>query len=465
MSASALFARDALLPEGWAADVLLAWDADGCLTRAMPRTQCPVGTPVAAGPVIPGMPNLHSHAFQHAFAGLTETRGGDGDSFWTWRDAMYRYAARLTPPLLEAIATHLYLRMLRGGYTSVCEFHYVHNDANGMPYADDPAMSEALLRAAHAAGIGITLLPVLYQQGGFGATRPRTEQRRFVRATDALIGLVASLRDAGETPRARIGFAAHSLRAVAPDNLAAALAAMAAIDATMPRHIHIAEQQREVDECLQFHHQRPVAWLLDHADVDARWCLVHATHMDDAESDAAARTGAVAGLCPTTEANLGDGTFAMPRWMAAHGRWGIGSDSHVCVDAGLELAALEYSQRLATGRRNVLGGDREASVATAMTLAAVAGGAQASGRRIAGLAIGEQADLVVLDAAHPALADLDAPAMLSAHVFASDRHSAIRDVFAGGVARIVDGRHAGQAAANAAFGAARRVLADTPVAR
>ncbi len=459
-----LFATDALLPDGWASDVVLDWDAAGMLRSVARDMAQPRGMPAAPGPVIPGMPNLHSHAFQRAFAGLTEVRGpidaGEReDSFWTWRERMYAYALAVTPPMLEAIATHLYVRMLQGGYTSVCEFHYVHNNVDGRRYADDATMSRALLVAARRAGIGLTLLPVLYQHNGFGGVAPRAEQRRFVRDVDGVLALVEAMRYAVAGPRERVGFAAHSLRAVAPEALARALDALRAIDATMPIHVHIAEQRREVDECVAALGQRPVAWLVDHVAVDAHWCLVHATHMDDAECAVAAKTGAVAGLCPTTEANLGDGTFDLARWRGAGGAWGLGSDSHVCVDAALEIAMLEYGQRLASGRRNVGADRREPWVATAMTTAAVAGGARASGRDVGGLAVGASADFAVLDDRHPALAGLEAPAIHSAAVFASDRANAIRDVYVGGERRIHDGRHSMQDAADAAFIGARRALA------
>lgn len=453
-----LFARDALLPGGWARDVCLQWDAHGRLARVDAGAACPAGVAVCRGPVIAGMPNLHSHAFQHGFAGLAEYRAREDDSFWSWRESMYRFAARITPDELEAIATHLYLRMLHGGYTSVCEFHYLHHDRDGRPYADDATMAQCLLRAARRAGIGITLLPVLYQCAGFGEAPSLPEQRRFVRSTRSLLGLIERLRAELGATGLRVGFAAHSLRAVPAQSLQEALAGLDAIDSTAPIHIHIAEQQREVAECVAWSGQRPVAWLLAHAEVDRRWCLVHATHLSPQETVAAARTGAVAGLCPTTEANLGDGTFDASGWMASAGRWGIGSDSHVCVDAAEELMALEYSQRLSLQRRNVLAGPRDASVAAAMMQAAVAGGAQASGRAVAGIEVGQQADFVVLDDRHPALAGLCAEQMLSAHVFASDRTSAIHDVYVAGHARIVAGRHRDDEDATARFVAARSAL-------
>ena len=404
------------------------------------------------------MPNLHSHAFQRVLAGLTEYGGDTDDSFWTWRSLMYRAASALTPEDLETIATALYVEMLEAGYTSVCEFHYVHHDVDGRPYADDATLALAVLRAADRAGSGMTLLPVLYQSSGFGAQPPAEGQRRFIRSTDSMLKLLDRLKPVCATQGARLGLATHSLRAVPPDSLREALAGLDAIDATAPIHIHIAEQTGEVDACVAWSGQRPVQWLLDHAAVDARWCLIHATHMDDGEAQRAAATRAAAGVCPTTEANLGDGIFDAPRWRAAGGRWGIGSDSHICVNAAEELMAVEYGQRLLTRRRNVLASATQRFVATAMTLDAVAGGAQASARPIAGLAVGQQADWVMLDASHHLLADLPSPdAMLSAHVFASHRQSAICEVAVAGTIRVKDGAHALGTSAREGLATARRI--------
>jgi len=446
-----LFAADALLPTGWARNVLIEWDGAGRITAVTPDA-AQGAAPAAPGPVIPGMPNLHSHAFQRAFAGLTEYRGQSQDSFWSWRDLMYRFAARITPESLEAIATWLYVEMLEAGYTSVCEFHYVHHDTDGKPYADDATLSLALLRAAQNAGIGITLLPVLYQTSGFGGKPPRDDQKRFIRSTDSMLSLLELLAPATQALGANLGLAPHSLRAVPPDSLAAAVQAL---NPQAPIHIHIAEQTQEVDDCIAWSGQRPVQWLLDHAPVNDRWCLVHATHMTPGEYAAAARTGAVAGICPTTEANLGDGIFDMPLWLQHGGRWGVGSDSHACVNAAEELLMLEYGQRLSRRQRNVLATVSQPEVATAMTLQAVQGGAQAAGRPIAGLAVGQQADMVALDAQHVALAGLPAPSMLSAHVFASHRTSAIHSLWVAGVQRVADGRHALHESAAQAFIAAR----------
>ncbi|APW36476.1 formimidoylglutamate deiminase [Rhodoferax koreense] len=453
-----LFAKDALLPTGWARDVLLAWDDSGQLTRIQADAPCPQGIATAQGPVVPGLPNLHSHAFQRAFAGLTEYRGEAQDSFWSWRSLMYRFAARLGPEQVEAIATWLYVEMLEAGYTSVCEFHYVHHDTDGRPYADDAELALGLLRAARAAGIGLTLLPVLYQASGFGGLPPSVGQRRFIRSTDSMLKLLQRLKPMCDAQGFRLGLAPHSLRAVPPEGLREALAGLDAIDPTAPIHIHIAEQTGEVDACLAWSGQRPVEWLMDHAAVDRRWCLVHATHMNEAEYRRAAASGAVAGICPSTEANLGDGLFDMPRWLAAGGAWGVGSDSHATVNAAEELMLLEYGQRLQRRERNVLASAAESQVATAMTLQAVAGGAQAAGRAVGGLAVGQQADFCVLNARHVALAGLPAPEMLSSHVFASHRTSAIASVWAGGIERVAAGRHALHDSAAAAFVAARSQL-------
>ena len=461
MNSPHFFAEHALLPTGWAHNVLLQWDTTGRLCAVNPNSVPPPGVGRAAGLVLPGMPNLHSHAFQRALGGLTEFRGEMQDSFWSWRTLMYRYASAITPEQLEAIATGLYVAMLEGGYTSVCEFHYLHHDRLGRAYADDAMLSQSILRAAANTGIGLTLLPVLYQTSGFGAMPPHEGQRRFVRNTDSMLRLLDRLGPQCHAQGARLGLAPHSLRAVPPDSLREVLAGLNALDASAPIHMHIAEQTDEVDACLAKNGQRPVDWLLDHAPVDARWCLVHATHMTPSESARAATRGAVAGLCPTTEANLGDGIFDASAWRGAGGRWGVGSDSHACVNAAEELMMLEYSQRLKTRQRNVLANDRQPFVATAMTLESVLGGAQASGRQVAGLAVGQQADWVVLDETHALLEGLPSPdAMLSAHVFASNRQSAIADVWVAGRRHVHAGRHSMHAQANQAFVQARRALAQ-----
>ena len=458
MSSGSLWASDALLPGGWAADVLLQWDAAGRLQKVQPGVPAPSGAPVAAGPVLPGMPNLHSHAFQRALAGLTETRGREDDNFWSWRSLMYSFAGRLSPAQLEAVATALYVEMLEAGYTSVCEFHYLHHRPDASPYADPAEMSLALLRAAQRAGIGLTLLPVLYQTSGFGGRPALAEQGRFLHGTDAMIELLERLQPSCAKQGARLGLAPHSLRAVPPQSLAAALSGLHALDAQAPVHIHVAEQEAEVKACLEWSGQRPVAWLLDHAPVDRRWCLVHATHMDASEYRDAALRGAVAGLCPTTEANLGDGVFDFSAWQQHGGAWGIGSDSHIAVDPAEDLMVLEYSQRLTRLRRNVAASAAQPEVAEHLWLGAVAGGAQAAARPVAGLVEGQCADLLVLDARHHLLAGLTPGQMLASHVFASSRRSAIAAVWASGRRVVAQGKHQLSDAAQADFVKTRREL-------
>ena len=436
-----LWAQDALLPTGWASNVLLQWNSRGKLSAVEINTPRPTGDAIASGPVVPGMPNLHSHAFQRAIAGLTETRGPAGDSFWSWRQLMYRFAKHLSPTDLEAIATALYVEMLEAGYTHVCEFHYLHHQPNGMAYADSAEMSHAIIRAAERSGIGLTLLPVFYQVSGFGGENPLVEQRRFVHDTQAMLNLLGNLAGVCQAREIRLGAAAHSLRAVTPRALAEFVDGVTAQDPTAPLHIHIAEQQGEVDACLAWAGQRPVSWLLDHAQVDQRWCLVHATHATERELQALAATGAVIGLCPSTEANLGDGLFDFPSWQRLGGSWGMGSDSHVMVSPADELMWLEYGQRLRAQRRNIAGHPNQTEVATALWLAAVAGGAQAAGQNVHGLGLGQRADWLVLDAAHPLMQGLNAPQMLASHVFASSRQSAIQSVWIKGKCTAENGQH------------------------
>ncbi len=440
-----LFADHALLPGGWARDVLLAWDAQGRLTR-VDTGATPGAAPRAPGVLLPGLPNLHSHAFQRVFAGLTEFRGDAADSFWTWRDRMYRVALAVSPEQLEDIATQLYLEMLAAGYTAVCEFHYLHHDPAGRPYAERAELALRLVAAARRAGIGLTMLPVLYRHGGFGPAPARADQRRFLNDVDGLLHIVERLRAAG----VRTGAAPHSLRAVAPDDLRALLAGL---PADAPLHIHVAEQRREVEDCLAWSGARPVQWLLDHAPVDARWCLVHATHLDEAERAGIAARGAVVGLCPTTEANLGDGLFDLPAYAGA---WGIGSDSHASVDTAEELRLLEYGQRLARGERNVAASAAVPQVAETLWQAALAGGAQASGRPVGGLAVGQQADFLVLGDA--SLDGLSPAQQLATLVFAPRRRELLREVWTAGDCRVRDGWHDAAASALSRFLAARRSL-------
>ncbi|MFQ6018586.1 MAG: formimidoylglutamate deiminase, partial [Kiloniellaceae bacterium] len=387
MPETALFAAHALLPGGWARDVLFEISACGSLAAVTPDA-APGPAPRAKGPVLPGMPNLHSHAFQRAMAGLAERAGPGDDSFWTWREAMYGLVRALTPEQLEAIAAQLYVEMLKSGYTAVGEFHYLHHDPAGRPYADLAEMSRRVIAAAGAAGIGITLLPVLYGYGGFGGAPADEGQRRFLNDPERVLKLVeALLADHRDDPRAAVGIAPHSLRAVTPDTLAVALAGLDALDKQAPVHIHVAEQNKEVHDCIEWSGERPVEWLLGNVELGPRWCLIHATHMTEEETARLARSDAVAGLCPTTEANLGDGVFPAPAYLAAGGAFGIGSDSHVSVSPIEELRWLEYGQRLIHRRRNLLAGGAAApSVGALLYRGALGGGARALGRPIGRLA-------------------------------------------------------------------------------
>jgi formimidoylglutamate deiminase len=451
---TALFAKSALLPTGWAENVRLTRDAAGNIAAVEPGAE-PGDAERLAGPVLPGMPNLHSHAFQRAMAGLTERASPTGDDFWSWREAMYRFLAVLEPEDVQAIAAQLYLDMLKAGYTGVAEFHYLHHGRDGRPYDDRTAMSEAVIAAAKQTGIAITLLPALFQTSGFGGAAPTQGQRRFVNTTEDMMALIGETRrrHAGN-PDVRVGLAHHSLRAVPPDALAAATAALRALDPAAPIHIHVAEQTREVEQCLAWSGARPVQWLLDHAPVDRAWCLVHATHMDATETCRLATTGAIAGLCPTTEANLGDGFFPLLPYFEAQGRWGIGSDSHVSLSPIEELRWLEYGQRLRERRRALAPSGRPSSTGLVLWQAAVAGGAQALGRRTGALAPGHRADLVVLDPAAPSLYRRERDSLIDSFVFASEA-TVVRDVMVGGRWVVRERHHAAEDRITAAF---RRTL-------
>jgi len=455
MAQTAILADRALLPEGWAEAVRIDLDRDGTIAAVAPGGSVEAAEPIA-GLVLPGMPNLHSHAFQRAMAGRTEHAGGAGrDDFWSWRRAMYRFVARLTPDDLRAVAAQLYVEMLKAGYTAVGEFHYLHHDPDGRPYDDPATMSEAIVAAAQAAGIGLTLLPVLYQRGDFGGAAPGPGQRRFLHRTDGFLGLVARLaeRHAGD-PNLRLGIAPHSLRAVPPEALAAAVAGLHALDPTAPVHIHVAEQAKEVADCRAWSGARPVQWLLANAPVDARWCLVHATHMTRRETQALAASGAVAGLCPTTEANLGDGLFPLPAYLAAGGWLGIGSDSHVSVSPVEELRWLEYGQRLSLRRRNVAA---DGATGGRLLRLALAGGARALARPLGAIAAGHRADLAVLDSEHPILFGRGGDTALDSLVFSGNANPVIH-VMVGGRWVVRDGRHRHQARIARAYRAAVRRL-------
>ncbi len=441
MTESSLFAERALLPDGWARDVLFEIARDGALATVTTGAT-PGAAPRAGGVVLPGMPNLHSHAFQRAMAGLAERAGPGEDSFWTWREVMYGFVERLTPEQVEAIAAQVYVEMLKAGYTAVGEFHYLHYDPEGRPYADRAEMSHRTIAAARTAGIGITQLPVLYGFADFGGQEAQPSQRRFLHDPDAFLRLVEALiGDTRGDPNVRIGIAPHSLRAVTHDTLAAAGDGLRTLDSEAPIHIHVAEQQNEVRDCIAWCGLRPVEWLLRNAAVDRRWCLVHATHVTGEEVRSLAESGAVAGLCPTTEANLGDGVFPSVAYLEAGGAFVFGSDSHVSVSPIEELRWLEYGQRLTARRRNLLArGQETPSVGARLFEDALAGGAQALGRPIGRLAPGARADLLVIDPERPNLYGRSEDLFLDALVFAGNDNP-VTGVMAGGDWVVRDGHH------------------------
>ena len=446
-------ARAALLPDGWAADVLITADAAGGITAVTPGAS-PGAADRLRGAVIPGVPNLHSHAFQRAMAGGAERRSPAGqDSFWTWRDTMYRFVGLLSPEDAEAVAAQLHVELLEWGFTALAEFHYLHHQPDGTPYAEPAEMALRHLAAARRTGIGLTLLPSLYRHGGIFGVDPVPGQRRFLNDLGPYLRIVEACRAAiADDPQFAVGLAPHSLRAVTP----AMLDAVAALPG--PIHIHAAEQAKEVAECQAATGARPVQWLLDNAPIDARWCLIHATHMDAAEVAALAATGAVAGLCPSTEASLGDGTFPLRGWLAAGGRLGIGTDSHVGTSPRDELRQLETSQRLALQERAVATTQAMPHPGRLLLDAALAGGAQASGRPLGGIAPGRRCDLVELDDQHPSLLSGSGDSLLDAWVFAGQANP-VRTVVVGAKRVVEAGRHVARLEIGEAFaGSMRRML-------
>ncbi|MDI9279795.1 formimidoylglutamate deiminase [Pantoea sp. EABMAA-21] len=446
------FAPRALLADGWHEDVLITTDASGQIAELTPSST-PGSATRLAGPVIPAIANLHSHAFQRAMAGLAEVAGDPQDSFWTWRDLMYRMVQRLSPEQVGDIATHLYIDMLKGGYSQVAEFHYLHHDAQGKPYADD-AMLLNLIAAAETAGIGQTLLPVLYSYSGFGSQPASDGQRRFIQQTEAYLQQQQRVAQwSANKPLLNHGICFHSLRAVSEAQMREVLAAGAA---DVPVHIHVAEQEKEVNDSLAWSGERPVAWLYNRFEVDQRWCLIHATHLDDSEIHRMAASGAIAGLCPTTEANLGDGIFPAVEYIAQGGRWGIGSDSHVSLSALEELRWLEYGQRLRDRRRNRITLPHQPSVGDLLWQQAAQGGAQACAINTGELAVGKRADWLVLEN-DAFLSSVNSASLLNRWLFGGSQ-SQIRDVFVAGNQVISEGHHPAEEAAAARFAQAMSAL-------
>ena len=445
-----LFFDHALLPTGWAQDVRITL-ADGVIS-AVADGAARGDAEHIAGIAVPGLANLHCHAFQRGMAALAERRGPGSDSFWTWREVMYRFLERLSPDDVEAIAAFAYMEMLETGFTTVGEFHYLHHDVDGCPYADLGEMAACIAKASADTGIGLTLLPSFYAYGGFGGTAPVASQRRFLNDPERFLELVERTRKiVANLPAARVGIAPHSLRAVTPETLRAVVRATP----EGPIHIHAAEQTKEVDECVAALGRRPVEWLVENAGVDARWCVIHATHTTAQEIRALAASGAVVGLCPLTEASLGDGIFDAASYLVAAGRFGIGTDSNIQIDASAELRQLEYGQRLTRRARNVLTLQEGESTGGRLFASALAAGAQALQQPIGALAAGARADIVLLDPGHADLAARHGNEWLDAWIFTAGR-AAVKTVLASGTTVVEAGRHTMRSAIEARY---RAVLA------
>ena len=457
---TSLLAPSAMLPSGWARDVRIDIAPDGTIAAVTPEAGARGGDRILrlAGPVVPGMTNLHSHAFQRAMAGLAEKRRDPADSFWTWREAMYRVAHAVGPDALGAIARFLFIEMLRAGYTTVGEFHYLHNDRDGTPYADPAEMSARLIHAAAETGIALTVMPVLYMRAGFDGAPLEPAQRRFSADEDRLLAILESLRWHGRNATTlQVGIAPHSLRAV-PVEVVRHIAVALPEETTI--HIHVAEQMREVEDCIAATGGRPVELLMAEAPVGPSWCLIHATHVLPDEMADIAASGAIAGLCPITEANLGDGIFPLAEFLTLGGRFGIGSDSNVALNPWEELRLLEYGQRLAHGRRCLsLPEDGTGSVGGALWRAALAGGAAALHQPVGVIAPGFRADLLVLDRDRLVQPEAEGDDLLDCAVFGGSGLP-VRDVMVAGIWRISAGRHALEEPARAAFLAALREVAE-----
>jgi formimidoylglutamate deiminase len=463
MSAVKLWSTMAWLGSGasqaWANDVLLESDGSGFWSKITTQVSSAdaqrQGATIIHGPLLPGIVNAHSHAFQRAFAGFAERRDGGHDDFWSWRDRMYRVALAISPQQLKAVASQLYLELLRGGYTHVCEFHYIHHAPDGKPYRDPLTTTWMLIEAARDVGIGLTMLPVLYERSGFAATTLRYDQGRF--STDATWVVDAQQRIsayAATSGTLNAGVAIHSLRAASAASIQALVNS-----AQGPIHIHVAEQINEVDECVKATGMRPVEWLAHHHALDRRWQLIHATHVTPAEIDGVARSGACAVICPTTEANLGDGTTDVSAWLNAGTALSIGSDSHVTRDWREELRLLEYGQRLKHRARNISASPATGCNATAERLLSrvAAGSAPACGHKTWGLTVGARADALVVNSSQSALLGVPNSRTLDAMIFSSPS-AAFDDVMVAGRWVIRDAKHASDSAVADAFGHAMRGL-------
>ncbi|NQY37146.1 MAG: formimidoylglutamate deiminase [Alteromonadaceae bacterium] len=424
-----IYAESILLTDGWAKRQTLTIN-DGIIVAINSGKSENVDHEV--GTIIPGMVNCHSHAFQRAFAGFSEQGSEGQDSFWTWRNIMYKFLGQLTDKNAEVIANQLYIEMLKMGYTRVAEFHYLHHDINGDNYAELATMAHAIFKAAQQSGIGLTLLPVLYRHSGFGELLPTDGQKRFINSVGQFNQLVSDCYDLSKNySNTNIGIAPHSLRAVDKNSLIEVVAHVRSLDANAPIHIHIAEQQKEVDDCLAHYGQRPVEWLLANIPLDSHWCLIHATHITEQERRGIIASKAIAGICPTTEANLGDGIFPTTEFLSEQGTLAIGSDSHISVNPIEELRWLEYTQRLIKQQRAILADAKQASVGQNLWQQAAKGGAQSTNTNTGELAIGKQADLLVLDEQQTRLFASSEQHLLDSLIFASQKNP-VQDVMVNG---------------------------------
>lgn len=442
-----LFAKHLLTESGWAKDVLIKLDCNGVILELKPATQLDpdFSGDQLQGSVIPGLPNSHSHAFQWAMAGLGEKSGKGGDSFWTWRQAMYGFVDAISPEDLQEIASALYMQMLKSGYTSVGEFHYLHHDTNGASYNNPAEMSQRIFESAKESGIGLTLLPVFYRYSGFGDQAANSGQKRFIHDQQAYATLIDAVAKLSGQYQQSFGIAPHSLRAVNKQDLSFAIDHLDSLNDKAPIHIHIAEQMKEVNDCLEFHGQRPVEWLLDNLDVNERWCLVHATHMTLQEIRRVAESNAVVAVCTTTEANLGDGFFPMLDYKTHKGRWSVGSDSHISVDAVEELRWLEYQQRLAQQSRTVLVEAEHSSNGLWLWQRATAAGAQSLARQAGVIKVGKKADFIELNTESFALIGKSDDELIDAFIFNHQfSNDVIRSVWVNGQCRVKDGLHSNE---------------------
>ncbi len=441
MTTRNLVLASALLPDGWHNKVLIHLDDQGIIERIEANEHNTSALQID-GFAIPAIPNVHSHAHQRAMVGLAEESGPGADSFWTWRDVMYDFALKMQPEDLEAIAAQLYVESLKSGSTIIGEFQYLHHQSDGTPYAETAEMSLRCLSAAEAAGIAITILPTLYNHGGFGGQPPLDGQRRFVNDADRFLGILDTLYEvAADHSLCQLGIAPHSLRAVTKELLDDVIAGLNNLNVQAPIHIHVAEQVKEVEDCIAWSGGlRPVEYMLDNFNISKRWCAIHATHMTESETGRLAQSGCIAGLCPTTEANLGDGIFNAVRFLDAGGHVAIGSDSHITVSPAEDIRQLEYSQRLKYHARNLLAGGPERSTGRRLLDAVTGGGAIAMAQNAGAIAQGRRFDVAILDPDHPTLIGRNGDAVLDAWLF-SGGNSCVRDVFVAGNEVIKERRH------------------------